>query len=665
MELVMPASAPIKALIRPFLVLGLMTPSSLTNAEHNTGRLLELSLTELMNIEVTSVSRRPEKLAESAAAIQVITRDQIRRSGASSIPEALRLATNLSVAQQNSHEWIISSRGFSSDVGNKLLVMIDGRSVYTPLFSGVFWDRQNYLLEDIERIEVISGPGGTLWGANAVNGVINIITRPAGQTLGGYVEAGGGDPLKTIAGARYGGKLGDSGAYRVYGQYFDRGPETLSDDTSGSDEWNMGQGGFRVDAAPNQRDTLTLQGDVYRNQENMLAGDESETEGGNILSRWSRRFSHTSNMALQFYYDRTELMLPVPAMVVNNLVLAPPGTFRDTLDTVDLDFQHQFSMGDVHTLVWGLGYRYTEDDNENAPGLAFYPEGLQQRLLSAFVQDAITLVPDELILTLGTKVEKNDYTGQEWQPSIRLQWQLAEHHLLWSAVSQAVRAPSRIDRDISQASRDHFVLLTGGEEFDSEKLKTYELGYRGQLSDQATLSVALFYNDYQNLRSTRFSPVTIFPLYFANDLEGQTRGAEISMNFQIATWWRLRGGYNYLHEDISVKQGGFDFNNALNETADPENQFSLRSAMELGAEVELDIAYRWVDELPTNNAGILTFVPSYSELDVRLGWRPTRDLVLALVGQNLLHDHHQEFGVPGPQQEEVGRSVYGKVSWYF
>lgn len=664
MELIMSASAHINTLFRPFLVLGLMTPSSYSNAQYDVGQLLDMSLTELMNIEVTSVSRRPEKVAESAAAVQVITRDQIRRSGATSIPEALRLATNLSVAQQNSHEWIISSRGFSSDVGNKLLVMIDGRSVYTPLFSGVFWDRQNYLLEDIERIEVISGPGGTLWGANAVNGVINIITRPAGQTQGGYVEAGGGNPLDALAGARYGGKWGDSGAYRVYGQYFDRGPEALSDESAGSDDWHMGQGGFRIDAAPSPRDSVTLQGDVYRNQTTLLSGGESETDGGNVLGRWSRRISDTSSTALQFYYDRTELTLPVAAMVVNNLMLAPAGTFRDTLDTIDLDFQHQLRMGDIHTLVWGLGYRYTDDDNENAPGLAFYPEGLQQRLLSAFAQDAIALVPDELVLTVGTKVEKNDYTGQEWEPSVRLQWQLAEHHLLWSAVSKAVRAPSRIDRDISQASRDNFVLLAGGEDFDSEKLTTYELGYRGQLSDQATLSVALFYNDYQNLRSTNFSPA-IFPLYFANDLEGQTRGAEISMNVQIFAWWQLRGGYNYLHEDISVKQGEFDFNNALNETADPENQFSLRSSMDLGAAVELDIAYRWVDELPTNNAGILTFVPSYSELDVRLGWRPTRDLELALVGQNLLHDHHQEFGVPGPGQEEVGRSVYGKVSWHF
>ncbi|HVK99373.1 MAG TPA: TonB-dependent receptor [Dongiaceae bacterium] len=662
----MPVSAPAKTRIHPLLALGLLVHCPLASAaQYSADQLMDMSLTELMNIEVTSVSRRPEKLAESAAAIQVITHDQIRRSGATSIPEALRLATNLNVAQQSSHEWIVSSRGFSSDVGNKLLVMIDGRTVYTPLFSGVFWDRQNYLLEDIERIEVISGPGGTLWGANAVNGVINIITRSATQTQGGYVEAGAGDPLRSLAGGRYGGKLNDNTAYRVYGQYFDRGPETLSDDSTGQDAWDMSQGGFRMDSTPNAQDTLTLQGDYYRIQEDLITGGVSDVEGANILSRWSRRFSQTSNMSLQFYYDRTELTLPVAAMVVNNLTLAPPGTFRDTLDTADLDFQHQFAVGDRQTWVWGLGYRYTHDDNENAPGLAFYPEGLQQRLLSAFAQDSIALVRDTLTLTLGTKVEKNDYTGEEWEPSVRLEWQLADHHLLWSAVSQAMRTPSRIDREISQASREYFVLLAGGEDFISEELTSYELGYRGQFAEKATLSVALFYNDYRDLRSTDFSPATIFPLFFTNNLEAQTRGAEISVTFQATGWWQLRGGYNYLHEDISVKEGKFDFNNALNETADPENQFSLRSAMDLGANVELDIAYRWVDDLPTNDAGVLTIVPSYSELDLRLGWRPRQDVELALVGQNLLHDHHQEFGVPRPQQEEVGRNIYGKVSWHF
>lgn len=628
--------------------------------------LMAMSLEELMNIEVFSVSRRQEKLSHSPSAIQVITADQIRRSGATSIPEALRLAPNLQVAQQNSREWIITARGFSSDVGNKLLVLIDGRTVYTPLFSGVFWDRQNYLLEDIERIEVISGPGGTVWGANAVNGVINIITRSAHETQGTYLEAAAGTQLKQQAGARYGGQLNEQTGYRVYGQYANRDDETLSDGSPAHDDWRMMQSGFRVDSNVDASNTVTVQGDYYRLRESQLQLDDVETSGGNLLGRWSHQINRTDKTIVQLYYDQTELKLPVATTIINGIPLAPPGEFGDTLETMDLDFQHQFSLAERHTIVWGLGYRYTRDDVDNTGGLAFYPDFLEQELLSAFLQDEIALIRNTLYFTVGTKVEKNDYTGVEWEPGIRLQWRLSERHQIWSAISRAVRMPSRIDREISQPYREALlVVLQGGPEFESEKVDAYELGYRGQLSDKAALSVTLFYNEYENLRSTGFTPVTIAPFFFENNLEGETRGVEMSLDMELASWWRIRMGYNYLHEDISVKPGRFDLNNALNETADPENQFMLRAAFDIAQNVELDFGYRWVDRLPYNNVGTVVYVPQYDELDIRIGWTPIDNLELSLAGQNLLQDHHQEFGIPGPQQQEVGRNVYAKVQWRY
>lgn len=634
-------------------------------AQYNTRELMDMSLQDLMNLKIFSVSRRPEKLAESASAIQVITADQIRRSGATSIPEALRLATNLSVAQQNSHEWVISARGFSSDVGNKLLVLIDGRTVYTPLFSGVFWDRQNYLLEDIERIEVISGPGGTLWGANAVNGVINIITRSANQTQGLFVEAGGGTALNHIGGARYGGWLNEHTSYRVYGQHFDRDDETLSNGDRGNDAWEMQQSGFRTDSRLGGQDSLTVQGDYYRNTSSLLHGEESETEGANMLGRWTHKLSKTSNTILQLYYDKTKLVLPVPNLVVNNMEFAPAGVFKDTLETFDLDFQQEFAPFRNQIVVWGVGYRYTRDDVGNAPSLAFYPEHLEQELWSAFIQDEIALIGEKVRMAIGTKVEKNEYTDYEWEPNIRLQWRMTQDHQVWASASRAVRMPSRIDRHIAQPSRDYLVILAGGPDFESEYVNAYELGYRGKLGARAAISVALFYNEYRDVRSTNLTPATILPFFFENNLEAETRGVELSADIEILRWFRMKVGYTYLHEDVSVKKGEYDFNNALNETADPEHQVSLRSSFDIGRDVELDIGYRWVDRLPTNNAGVLTYVPLYSELDIRIGWMPMPSLEFSLVGQNLLHDHHHEFGVPGDFQQEVGRNVYGKVQWRY
>ena len=631
------------------------------------GVMKKMSVEELMDIEVTSVSKRPEKLSDTASAIQVVTGEDVRRSGASSIPEALRLAGNLHVAQKGSHNWAISARGFNTDSANKLLVLMDGRSVYTPLFSGVFWDVQDYLLEDIDRIEVISGPGGTLWGENAVNGVINIISKSAKETQGVYVEAGGGSELRGFGGLRYGGTLESNVFFRVYGKYFDRDNAVFPDGNDASDSWHMGRGGFRIDAEPSSQSTFTLQGDFYSGDENLSTGGHAGVSGGNIIGRWSHTLSEDSDLSLQLYYDRTHLNDPIPANAY-----APAGTLIQNLDTYDLDFQHRFALGEHNHMVWGLGYRFTHDVVKNAPALAFVPPTLDQNLFSGFVQDEIILVKS-LTLALGTKLEHNDYTGFGCEPGARLAWTPTERQTIWAAVSRAIRAPSRVDRDIRLPTPAFSPLvdnlLIGGAGFKSETVIAYELGYRARLGSKVSASISTFYNDYDDVRSTSLAPppaVFRLPLFYENNLEAQTHGIEFSANYQVCDWWRLRGGYDLLKEQVWVKSGRTDFNNALNETADPQHQFSIRSAMDLPQHIELDAGLRWVDSFRFNNNGTPATVPDYFELDVRLSWHPTKNLEFSVVGQNLLQNHHLEYVIASPNpREEIQRSVYVKAAWRF
>jgi len=648
----------ILVLIAPALVKG-------EDALPSDSELKKLSLEQLMDVEVTSVSRSPEKLLEAPSAIQVITNDDILRSGATSIPEALRLADNLDVAQKGSHAWAISARGFNTDSANKLLVLIDGRSVYTPLFSGVFWDQQDYLLQDIDRIEVISGPGGTLWGANAVNGVINIITKSAKDTQGLYAEAGGGSILQDFVGVRYGLTVAPDVYLRVYGKYFDRDSEVFPNGDDASDSWRMGQGGFRMDAKVSPDDGLTFQGDFYSGDEGVATGGRVKVNGNNVLGRWSHTFSEDSDMSLQVYYDRTHLNDPVPGNSV-----APEGRLIDDLNTFDVDFQHRFRLWDFNHVVWGLGYRFTDDAVENAPGLAFFPTTLDHHLFSGFVQDEVSLVK-KLTLTLGTKIEHNDYTGFEVEPSVRLSWTPTEQQTVWAAVSRAIRAPSRIDRDV-RLPTPFFAplidnLLIGGANFESETVIAYELGYRLQVASQFSISASTFYNVYDDIRSTSLGPPPFgLPLFYANNLEGDNYGLELSANYRVFDWWRLHGGFDLLREDIHVKSGQFDFNKGFNETADPKHQFSLRSSMDLPQNIEFDVALRYVDSFEFNNNGVPGTVPSYFELETRLAWHPTKNLEVAIVGQNLLHDQHLEYVISSPNpREEIQRSIYGKVTWRF
>jgi iron complex outermembrane recepter protein len=606
--------------------------------------LKKLSLEELMEVEVTSVSKRPEKLSEAASAIQVITGEDIRRSGATSIPEALRLASNLQVAQVDSRQWAISARGFNGTTANKLLVLIDGRTVYTPLYAGVFWDVQDTLLGDIDQIEVISGPGATLWGANAVNGVINVTTKKARDSPGLVVEGGGGSELRYFGGVRYGGMMTSNLHYRVYGKYFDRDSAVFSNGREATNDWRMGQGGFRVDWEPSEANLLTVQGDFYGGWGEQPNTSDLSMSGGNVIGRWSHTISESSDFGAQFYYDRTHRNLP--------------GAFEEDLDTYDLDFQHRFALGERHDVVWGLGYRLIEDDVENSASLAFLPAEVSRQWFSAFAQDEIALVKDRVHLTLGTKLEHNDYTGFEFQPSGRLAWNVTKGHTLWAAISRAVRTPSRIDAELySPASPPFFI--AGGTNFVSEELLACEIGYRVQPHPRVSVSLAAFYNDYDDIRSVeQVSPPTPFPIVIGNEQEGETYGAELTIDYRVTEWWRMRAGYTELQIQIRPKAGSTDTTRGSGESHDPNRQFMVRSLVDLPWNIDLDAGFRFVTHIANQR------IPEYGEMDARLAWRPIPGLELSVVGQNLLHKHHAEFGSPAARRE-IERSVYGKVLWRF
>lgn len=634
--------------------------------------LRRMSIEELMDMDVTSVSRAPEPYARAPAAIQVITGQQIRRSGATTLPDALRLATSLHVAKKNAHSWAISARGFNTDLANKLLVLIDGRTVYTPLFSGVFWDRQDYLLEDIDRVEVISGPGGALWGANAVNGVINVITKTASQTQGLYAEGATGTRLGGLVGARYGGRAGSRFNYRIYGRYLDRDNERFPDGSEAFDSWHRRQIGFRADVDAGVKDLLTVQGDLYDGDLNMSTGGAGAATGGNVLGRWTRTLSGGSDVSVQIYYDATSLTTPTPALVVEGIEAAPAGTLADELDTYDVDFQHYFRVGAGHRVVWGGGYRYTRDKVANAPGLAFLPEMLDRTLYSAFVQDEV-LVGRSLSLTLGSKVEHNEYTGFEFEPNARLAYSVGASRALWAAVSRAVRMPSRVDRH-ERLRTPGFAplvenLLVGSEDFTSETVVAYEIGYRARLGADLVTSVSAFYNRYDDLRSTSLSPPDPttqlpFPLFFANNLQATSHGVELVTEAALLPTWSLRAGYTLLCEKVVVREGQMDFNNALNETADPRHQASLQSSVDLPFSGELEILARWIGSFEYNDAGSAEMVPSYLEAGARLAWHPTPFAEVSLVGNHLVHDRHLEYVISGPNlREEISRSVHLKVAF--
>ena len=634
----------------------------------------DLDLDQLVNIEFTSAAKKEQKLSEVAAAAHVLTHDDIQRSGVTSIPEALRLVPGLDAARVDSHNWAITSRGFNDVFANKLLVMIDGRSVYTPLFSGVNWDVQDTMLEDIDRIEVIRGPGGTLWGANAVNGVINIITKSAKQTQGALVSAGGGSEEQGFSSARYGGQLGSNAWFRVYGKYFNRDDSVLLNGDRANDAWWMGRGGMRLDWEPNGQDKLTLQGDYYNGKEQQTTtfplltppftqaqNTPIDVSGGNVLTRWTRAWSDRSELQFQAYYDYTK---------------RDAGYYREDRRTFDLDAQQRFSLGDRHDIVWGLGYRRAVDEiPESTLALDFNPDSRADNLYSGFVQDEISLVRDRLRLTLGTKLEHNDYSGWEVQPGARLSWTPVEHHSFWASVARAVRTPSRADSDISLTTSvipgapSTAVSFVGNRAAGSENLIAYELGYRVQPLARLSLDATAFYNNYQDLRSFRAGtpyiavtpapPHAVLPLAFVNDLTGETYGVELTARLRLTDWWRWQARYSYLEMQLHAKSGSGADEGAEGES--PHHQFGLQSSMDLPGHVQFDVGLRYVDNLPTLR------IPSYVEMDARLAWRPTKNVELSIVGQNLLKSSHLEYRPSSIniQQTEVQRGVFGKITFSF
>ena len=637
--------------------------------------LTRLTLEQLMDIQVTSVSRGEEDFSKAPSAIFVLTQEDIRRSGVNTIPEALRMVPGVQVAQIDSGTWSISARGFNSRFANKLLVMIDGRSVYTHVFSGTFWDEQDLVLEDIERIEVIRGPGSTLWGANAVNGVINIITKKAQDTLGGQISAGGGNLDRLIGSIRYGEKIGDNAAVRVYGKYYNR---NNLDDLQGNpapDEFETGRGGMRLDWDASESNSFTFLGDVMVGEYAGKTSDavnslsfapttadlvgDTQVRTANFVTRWKHQYSDTSDSTLQFYYNRDHR----DGRNLKGLLV----------DTYDLDFQHRFQLGSQHEILWGVGHRVIHDSFENSIGISFLPDSNLNYISNIFIQDKISLIENELYFTIGSKFSINNFTGFEFQPSARLAWTPNDKHTVWASVSRAVHTPGRA----GDSARLNAAVVTlpgptqavavfqGQKDFESEDLLATEVGYRIRPHEKLFIDVATFVNIYRDVTSVEVGTPFVnpagfveLPLVSGNRLEGETYGVEVAATWDAADWWRLNSAFTWFQMDLRKDPISTDQNIAALEGNDPKFQWNIRSHIDLSSNWEFDQTLYYVDALKSQQ------VRSYFRLDLRVGWRPTKNIEVSVVGQNLLDDQHQEWGNDRIQTNDrnlIERSVFGKV----
>ncbi|WP_395407182.1 TonB-dependent receptor plug domain-containing protein [Pseudoduganella sp. UC29_106] len=619
--------------IRSTLLFAALLARASTAAAQASDQFADLSLEELNDIVITSVSRQEERLSKAAASIFIISGVDIRRSGARTLPEALRLAPNLQVARLDAMNYAITARGYNTSLQNKLLVLIDGRPVYSPLFSGVFWDSQDVVMEDIERIEVISGPGATIWGVNAVNGVINVITRSAKDSQGTLASAVAGKEERDGT-FRYGGKLGDSGHFRAYARY-SRQEDTETE--AGAPVRTGGQrhqAGFRGDWA--LRDgAFALSGDAYEGRFGQVASpDDTRVSGANLVGSYTRKLDAGSDLRLQLVLDHTER--------------SQPGVLIDKLNTIEIEGQHGLRFG-RHNIAWGVGYRYSENEVHNGYAVAFFPTKINLHWGNIFAQDEIAL-SDKVTVTPGAKVEHNNYTGAEFLPSVRLAWSPSQNQLIWGNVAHTVRAPSRVDRDlylpgvtVPIAGLPRYV-IGGGPDFKSETANVVELGYRAQPRADLTYSLTLFNADYDKLRTIEPSGVNApnTGLYvLRNESEGRARGAEMWLQWQPASRWRLYGGLVLQDVETTLKPGSRDITVA-GATNDPRSHWLLRSSHELPNNMQLDWTLRRMGRLPKPE------VPAYHELDVHWLWRLNPNLDLSLIGQNLLHRTHAEFGaLPG------------------
>jgi iron complex outermembrane receptor protein len=628
---------------------GLAVAADDTNAPFDIRALKGKTIEELMEMPVTSVGRKPTRYVEAASAVEVITDDVIRRSGAITLPDILRLATGVQVAQSGGRDWGITARGFNLTTANKMLVLMDGRSVYTPLFAGVLWDVPDYMLADLDRIEVIRGPGATMWGANAMNGVINITSKSARETQGTLFTAAAGTELQDLVSLRYGDRINDNTFFRIYGRHFEHGDLVYRNGHGAGDEREHAQGGFRVDSYPWEKNLFTLQGDYYGGWNGTGPGDDESIHGGNLLGRWTHQFTERSDLRAQIYYDRNDRRVP--------------GTFEEQRDTADADVQYRFQPWERHDIVTGVNYRRSVDRIDNSPGLAFLPRSRALDYYSFFLQDEIELVQEKLGLTIGSKFEHNDYTGFEVEPSFRLAYRPSREQTVWGGISRAVRMPSRLDTDLFLSSvtpTNRTLLVRGDTGFDSEELVAYELGYRVHPREWIAFDLATFYNDYDQLRSQeRSTTPSGLPAVLANKLSGEAYGAELSATAQVMSWWMLRANYTVFDKRLELDRDSRDLTGGVPEGNDPSHMFTIHSSWDLPRNFEFDAIARYVGRLP-NPA-----VPSYLEMDLRLGWRATRNLDLDIVGRNLLDGSHPEFGADSPRRREVERSVYARVTWRF
>jgi iron complex outermembrane recepter protein len=651
----------------------LLVPRASADQQH-VGNLADLSLEQLGDVEVTTVSKDPQQVQRTPAAIFVITQEDIRRSGATSIPEALRLAPGVEVARIDADHWSVAIRGFAGQFSKSLLVLIDGRSVYTPLYEGVYWDVQNVMLGDVERIEVIRGPGGTIWGANAVNGVINIITKSAKDTQGTLAALGGGTVDQGTGEARYGGTVGNNFNYRVYGMGSIRGPEFHADG-DGFDRWRMGQMGFRTDWKTGDQDSFTVQGDIYRGE----SGERSDVasfsppaetptdgkayvSGGNLLARWQHTTGERSDIQIQGYFDRTNRQ---------------DFELGETRDTFDIDFVQHIRTHDQQRLTWGLGARVSPDNFiPTSAGVNFLPNKQTDTIYSGFVQYELPIVRDKLTLTAGTKLEHNNFSGFDYQPSVRLLWTPSPHQTFWAAVTRAVRTPSRLDQDVQFAifvtatpPPPIFFEIAGDPKLKAEQLIGYEAGYRTEINRNLFVDFTAFYNTYRDLQSygplalgeaATPPPLHIFILVpYANGIEGNTAGAEIAPDWKITHWWQLRATYSFLQMKLSDEPGFTDVGGLLSsyEGSSPRHVAGLQSLFNLPKHFELDETFRY------SSALLAQTVSSYATGDVRLGWHVGEGLDLSVIGENLLQPSHAEFGGdPGPLVR-IKRAAYAKITW--
>lgn len=609
--------------------------------------LKRLSIEELSQLDVTSVSRRPERLADAAAAVSVLREDDLRRSGATTLAEAMRLADGIDVAHVSPNTWAVTARGFSISTANKLLVMMDGRSVYSPLFSGTFWEVQDAIFADLDRIEVVRGPGGATWGANAMNGVINIISKGAAETRGTLAMITAGTDEQPVVSGRHGGRAWKGGDYRVYGKFRNRdaGLSAATGARAGND-LVIGHAGFRLDADPRLSARWSVQGEIYRGQVGFADRADGDLAGGNLMARYSRQLTPTSAFTGYAYYDRTWRKVP--------------RQFEELRDTIEVDAQHAQVFRSRHHVVFGGQVRVSHARDTGVAGFFFDPERRTNGLVGVFAQDEIALRPGRLFLTVGSKVETNDYTGLEVQPTARLRWAPRGSQTVWAAVSRAVRLPTRFDTDlriVNPATRA--VIISGRDDFDSESVVAYEAGYRTQPHPAVAIDLALFANRYDDLRSQELPARPGEPVLLGNMLNAVTSGVEVANTFQAAGGWRLHASYSYLYEDFSADPGSSDTSGGMFEAIDPSHIFKLQSYVELPRGFELDAFLRAASSRPAPR------VPAYAELDLRLGWRVRPGWELSLTGKNLLHDRHAELFYPGSPRYEFRRAAHLRSTWRF